>query len=89
MDTLIVMVHSVTMPVRFRRDGIKQKGRPLANMVQLKGSIVEVGAEEKCLEHALMFAIARLNNEPNTHFTGRTVIYIPWFTDYSRRQVSI
>ena len=64
-DTLIVTVHSVTMSVGFGRDGIKQKGRPLATMVQLKRSIVEVGAEENCLEHALIIAIARLNNDPN------------------------
>ena len=43
-DTLIVTVHSVTMPVGFGR--IKQKGRPIASMVQLKRIIVEVGAEE-------------------------------------------
>jgi len=62
-DTLIVAVHSVTMPVGFGR--IKQKDRPFAIMVQLKRSIVEVGAEENCLAHALVIAIARLNNDPN------------------------
>jgi len=39
LDTLIVTVHSVTMPVGFGRDGIKRNGKPLANMVQLKRSI--------------------------------------------------
>ena len=57
-------VHSVTMPVGFGSDGIKQKGRRLATMVQQKRSTVEVGAEENCLAHALI-AITRLNNDPN------------------------
>jgi len=64
-DTLMVTVHSVTMPVEFGWVGIERKGRPLATMVQLKRSIVEVGAEEKCLAHALTIAIASLNNDPN------------------------
>ena len=64
-DTLIVTVHSVTIPVGFGRIAIKRKGRPLATKIQLKGSIVEVGAEENCLAHALIIAIARLNNNPN------------------------
>ena len=34
-------------------------------MAHLKRSIVEVGAEENCLAHALVIAIARLNNDPN------------------------
>jgi hypothetical protein len=46
-DTLIVTVHPVTMPVGFRKDAIKQKVRPIATMVHLKSSIVEVRTEEK------------------------------------------
>jgi len=64
LDTLLVTVHSVTKPVGFGRDGIKRKGRPLATMVQLKRSIVEVGAAENFLAKALI-AIARINNDPN------------------------
>ena len=64
-NTPIVTVPSVTMPVGFGWDGIKRKGRPLATMVQLKKSIVEVRAEENCLAHALVLATARLNNDPN------------------------
>ena len=64
-DTLIVTVHSVTMLVRFGGDGMKRKGRPLATMAHLKCRMVEVGAEENCLAHALVIAIARLNNDPN------------------------
>ena len=62
---MIVTVHSVTMLVGFGRFAIKRKGRPLASMVQLKGSIVEVRAEENCLAHTLIIALAELNNEPN------------------------
>ena len=58
-------VNSVTMPVGFGRVAMKRKGRPLATMVQLKRSIVEVGAEDNCLAHALIRAIARLNNDSN------------------------
>ena len=65
LDTLIVTVHSVTMPVGFGRDGIKRKGRSLATMVQLRCSLVEVRAEENCLAHALIIPIASLNNDPN------------------------
>ena len=64
-DTLIVMVNSVTMLVRFGGDGFKRKGRPLATMGHLKESIVEVRADKKSLAHALVIAIARLKNDPN------------------------
>ena len=62
-DKLIVTVHSVTMPGGF--GGIKKKDRPLASLVYLKRSIVEVVAEENCLAQALIIAITRLNNDPN------------------------
>jgi len=64
LDTLVVTVHSVTMPAAFGR-GIKTKGRPLSVMAQLKRSIVEVKAEENCLAHAIIIAIARLENDAN------------------------
>ena len=62
-DTLIVTVHSVTMPVGFGGDGMKRKVRPLATMAHLKRSIVEVRPEENRLAHSLVIAIARLNND--------------------------
>ena len=73
--TLIVTVHSVTMPVGFSGDGMKRKGRPLETMVQIKKSIIEVRAEENCLAHALVIAIAKLNNDPNykAYTQGRKV----------------
>ena len=49
----------------FGKDAIKRKGRPLATMAHLNSSIVEVRAEENCLEQALLIAIARLNKDPN------------------------
>ena len=75
-DTVIVTVHSVTIPVGFGRVAIKRKGRTLASMVQLKRSIVEVRTEENCLAHALIIAITRLNNDPNykAYRQGRKVL---------------
>ena len=60
-----MMVHSVALPVGFGWGGSKRKGRPLTTMAHLKRIIVEVQAEEHCLAHALVMAIARLNNGPN------------------------
>ena len=57
---LILVVHSVMMPVAFGGAAIRSKS--LTAMAHLK-SIVEVKGEENCLVHALI--IARLNNEPN------------------------
>ena len=50
------------MPVRFGY-GIKTKGRPLSIMAHLKKIIVEVKAEENYLAHALIIAIARVEND--------------------------
>jgi hypothetical protein len=47
-----------------RSGGIDAKGRPLANMAHLKRSIVEVKAENNCLAHAIVRAIAKLTNDP-------------------------
>jgi len=63
LDKLVVMVHSVRMPVGFGR--VKARCRPISVMAHLKRSIVEVKAEENCLAHALIIAIARLKNDPN------------------------
>jgi hypothetical protein len=59
------MVHSFKMSFGIGRVGIKRKVRPLDTMVQLNRSIVEVGAEKNCLAHALIIAMAKLNNDPN------------------------
>jgi len=52
------------MPAGFGR-GIETKGIPLSVMAQLKRSIVEVKAEENCLAHVIIIAIARLENDAN------------------------
>jgi len=65
LDTLVVTVHSVTMPVGYGKRAIKSMGRPLSVMSHLKRSIVDVKAEENCLAHALIIAIARLDNDAN------------------------
>jgi hypothetical protein len=58
-------------------------------MVQLKISIVEVGAEENCLAHTLIITIASLNNDPNYKAYRKVVRYVLWSGSYSIRQVSI
>jgi hypothetical protein len=63
LDTMIVDVHSVRMPVGFGR--VKTKGRQLSVMAHLKKSIIEVKADENCLAHALIIAVARLTNDPD------------------------
>ena len=65
LDTLVVTVHSVTMAVVYGKHAIKSKGRPLSVMAHLKRSIVEVKAEENGLDHALITAIARVDNDAN------------------------
>jgi len=64
LDTLNVYVLSVKMPVGFRKTETS-KGRPLSVMAELKRSIVEVKAEENCLAHALVIAVAKVTNHPN------------------------
>ena len=63
LDKLVMVVLSIKMPVGFGR--VKTKGGQLAVMGHFKISIIEVRAEQNCLAHALIIAIARLNNDPN------------------------
>jgi hypothetical protein len=63
LDKLVMVVHSVKMPVGFGR--FATKGSTLETMVLLKRSIVEVNAEYNCLAHALIIIIAKLTNDPN------------------------
>ena len=67
LDTLTVVVHSVTMPVGFGRQGhgIKTMGRPISVMAHLKSNIVQVKSETNCLAHALIIADARATKDPN------------------------
>jgi hypothetical protein len=64
-DALIVTVHSVKMPAGYGKHAMKSMGRPLSMMTHLKRSIVEGKAEENCLAHALIIAIAKLENDAN------------------------
>jgi len=65
LDTLVVTVHSVKMPGGFGKQALKSKGRLLSTMAHLKKSIVEVKTEENCPAHALVIAIAKVENDPN------------------------
>ena len=64
LDKLITTVHSVRMPVGLGKREIKSMGRPLSFMAQLKTSVVEVKAEDNCLAHAIIIAIAKAENDP-------------------------
>jgi len=65
MDRLIVVVHSVKMPVGFWRKSNKSRGRSLSVTAHVKKSIIKVKTKTNCLAHALIIAIARLTNDPN------------------------
>jgi hypothetical protein len=66
LDKLVLNIHYVKMPISNGGcRGIDAKGRPRANMAHLKRSILEVKAENNCLAHALVIAIAKLTNDPN------------------------
>ena len=89
LDTLVVTVHSVNLPVGYGKHAIKSMARPLSVMAHLKSSNVEVKAEENCLVHALLIAIARVVNNGNykAYRQGRKIV--PLFKCYYKRQVSI
>ena len=76
LDTLTFTVDSVKMPVGFGKVALKTRGTPLSVMAQLKRSIVKVVAEENCLAHALIIAVARLTNDPNykAYIQGRKIL---------------
>jgi hypothetical protein len=65
LDKLIVVVHSVKMPVDIGRKSVNTKGRSLAVMAPMKRNIIEVRAETNCLALALIIAIARITRNPN------------------------
>ena len=45
--------------------GVKAKGRTLDNVSCIKKSIVTVKSRDNCLAHALIIAVAKLENDPN------------------------
>jgi len=44
---------------------MKSRGRQLSVMAHLKTSLVEVKASQNCLAHAIIIAIAKVENDPN------------------------
>jgi len=78
LDTLVITVHSVKMPVGFGKLAIKSTGRPISVIANVKSSVVEVKAEENCLAHFLIIAISRVDNDAN---------YIPYRKDRKIRPV--
>ena len=76
MDRLVVVIHSVKMPVGFGKIAVKSKDRPLFVMAHVKHSIINVKAKTNCLVHALNIPIARLTKDPNykAYWQGRTII---------------
>jgi len=75
LSTLVVAVHSIKMPGGFGKRARKSVDRPLYTMAHLKKSIVEVKTEENCLTHALVIAIAKVENDPNykAYINGRKI----------------
>jgi hypothetical protein len=65
LDPLSINLHYVKTPAGFGKVALKTKGRLLEQMAHLKSSIVPVNAETNCLAHALIIAIARVDNDPN------------------------
>jgi hypothetical protein len=65
MDKLVVVLHSVRIPVGFGRAPRMTRSRQLANMAHLKPMIIEVKAENNGLVHDLIIAISSLNIDPN------------------------
>jgi len=65
LDTLVMTVHSVKIPIGHGGNEIATKGRPLEIMVRLKRSIVQVKAESNCLAHALVIAKAKVDGDTN------------------------
>jgi hypothetical protein len=63
------------MPVGFGKRGMKSSGLPLSVMAHLKTSVVKVQATDNCLAHAIIIAIAKLENDPDykAYMQGRKI----------------
>jgi len=53
------------MSIGFGKNVRNSRGRSLSVMAHLKRTIVEVKAEENCLAHALVIAIAKVDKDTN------------------------
>jgi hypothetical protein len=71
LDEVIMTVQSVRMPGGFGTRAIKNRGRPLSVMAQLKRSVVVVKASENSLAHALVIPIAKAENNPDYKASGQ------------------
>ena len=85
LDKFIMTVHSVKIPVGFGRR-IKRRGRPLSVMSHLKTSVVEMKASENCLAHAIIIAIAKVENDIIKHI-GKVERYVLYYKSCLIRQV--
>ena len=81
-------VHSMRMPVSFGKRAKKSKGRPLSVMAHLKRSVVAVKAEDNCMSHALIIAIAKAENDPENVAYRRGYKILPVVQKCTLRQVS-
>jgi hypothetical protein len=77
LDPLIVTIHSVKMPVVFGGDGRISKSRQLDTMDHVKKSIVRVNVDTNFLAHALLIAIAKVENDPNYNSYRRGYLIRP------------
>jgi len=88
LDKLVVVVHSINMPVGFGKS-VRSKGGHLAEIVHLKRSIIEVKAKSDCLAHALIITVARITKYPDYEHTDMGIRYFKRFKIYCRQQVLI
>jgi hypothetical protein len=75
LDRLVIIVHSVRMPVEFGR--VTTKGCDLSFMTHLKRSIIQVKATQNCLAHALVIALAKIKYDPNYNSYRRGIKIFP------------
>ena len=75
LNTLVVSVDSVWMPVVFGKHTITSRSRTLSVLAHLKKIIMEVKAEENCLPHAWLITISKVDKDPNykAYIHGRKI----------------
>ena len=72
-DKLVIQVDIVHMPAG--NGGVKAKGRSVSNLSHIKTSIVQVKSRSNCLAHALLIAVAKIENHPEykSYIMGRKI----------------
>ena len=76
MDKLVVVLHSVRIPVGFGRAPRMTRSRQLANMAHLKRKIIEDKAENNCSAYALIIAISSINKIPTINRIAKGIKYV-------------